>query len=188
VKPLTRPSVASAALSCAAGQHPWNGRCVDDDPLPEQPTPAPPPSCVEGTHLEDGACVVDASPTPTPSPYPQYNAGNGTGQPEPHEAPNPWRGVLAYLAIGTGISAAAFGIGALGAAGKAADGCNETTKTCTNEAAQSRQTATTMAVLADVSLGLTVLSVVGIFLLPSKVKVGAAPTPNGVSAAASWRF
>ncbi|HVH40861.1 MAG TPA: hypothetical protein VM925_00915 [Labilithrix sp.] len=184
--PVTKPSVASSALFCSAGQHPWNGRCVDDEPTPEQAAPAPPPSCVAGTHLENGFCVLDS--TPRPAPYPQYNTGTYGETGQPQDRPNPWRGVLAYVAIGTGISASALGLAALSAAGKAAEGCDEATKTCTPEAAQSRDSAKTMAVIADVSLGLTVLSIIGIFLLPAKVKVGAAASHNGVAASAAWRF
>jgi len=79
-------------------------------------------------------------------------------------------------------------LAALGAAGKAAEGCDAAAKTCTEDAASERSKAKTMAVIADVSLGLTVLSVIGIFVLPSKVKVGAAPIPKGGIASASWQF
>ena len=189
----TRPTVASAALACAAGQHSWNGRCVDDEPMPER-TPAPPVapaprlSCLAGSHLDNGACVLDPM-TPPPA-YPAYNAGGYVAPSNLGEAdrPNPWRALLIYVAVGTGVSATAFGVAALGAASKAAEGCSAATKTCTEDAANERSKAKTMAVLADVSLGLTVLAVVGFFILPARVKFAAAPTPRGVAGSASWQF
>ena len=196
VKPIkpTKPSIASASVTCSAGQHSWNGRCVDDEAVQERTPPPPPPpapptptptSCLAGTHLENGACVIDPMAT-TPASYSSYNPD---GTPKEADGPNPWRTVLVYVAIGTGLSAATFGIAALGAAGKAADGCDSTGKTCSQDAADQRDKAKTYALITDVSLGLTVLSVLGIFLVPShKVKVSAAPTPNGVAASASWRF
>ncbi|HSO35546.1 MAG TPA: hypothetical protein VLT33_23620, partial [Labilithrix sp.] len=112
-------------------------------------------------------------------------AGNGTAD---QDRPNPWRTLLVYLAVGGGISATSFGIAALSAASKATDGCSAATKTCTEDAASSRDRAKTLAVITDVSLGVTALALVGFFLLPSKVKVGAAPVPRGVAGSASWQF
>ncbi len=191
VKPVVKPSVASVAVTCAFGQHMFNGRCVDDEAAPERtPPPVAPPvqvSCLAGSHLENGACVVDPM-TPPPA-YPSYGSG-GAGGPtgDPQEHANPWRAVLAYVAVGAGISTTAFGLAALSAAGKVADGCSEEKQTCSPEAQNERGKAKTMAILADVSLGLTVLAVVGIFILPSKVKVGVSPSPSGVAATAGWVF
>ena len=193
VKPLTKPGIASAAtVTCAAGQHSFSGRCVDDEPVAERP-PVPPPaphvvtSCLAGSHLENGACIDD--PMPVPGRYSAGSPGTGDGTPNgPPDAPNPWRTLLVYLAVGTGVSAGAFGLAALAASSKAADGCNEAARTCTEDAAKSRDTAKTMAIITDVSLGVTVLAVIGIFLLPSRARVGVAPVPKGVAASASWQF
>lgn len=195
LKPGSRPTVASAATACAAGQHSYNGRCVDD-PLPageaEPIAPPTPVSCLPGSHLEHGACVVDpARPARHPQPYASnYDNGGsaGNGAVDPQERPNPWRTLLIYLAVGGGVSATSFGVAALSAASKAADGCSAETKTCTEDAASSRDRAKTLAVITDVSLGVTALALVGFFLLPSKVKVGAAPVPRGVAGSASWQF
>jgi len=198
VKPVAKPTIASAAATCASGQHAVNGRCVDDalppsEPAPE-PAPPPPPvtSCLAGSHFENGACVVN--PMHTPQPYPgSYGSGygengNGNGMAEPQDRPNPWRTLLVYLAVGGGISATSFGIAALSAAGKVSDGCSAATQTCTQDAADARGKAKTLALVTDVSLGLTIAALVGFFLLPSKVKVGAAPVPKGVAGSASWAF
>ena len=198
VKPGTKPTIASAATACATGQHAFNGRCVDDPmppsepaPVPIEPPPPPPPvtSCLPGAHLENGACVVDHGRSAQyPSAYDNSGygtAGNGTAD---QDRPNPWRTLLVYLAVGGGISATSFGIAALSAASKATDGCSAATKTCTEDAASSRDRAKTLAVITDVSLGVTALALVGFFILPSKVKVGAAPVPRGVAGSASWQF
>lgn len=197
VKPGTKPTIASAAATCAAGQHSLNGRCVDDALPPSEPTPTPPPppplvtSCLAGSHLENGACVVD--PMRTAQPYPgSYGSGYGSsstgGIAEPGDRPNPWRTLLIYLAVGGGISASSFGIAALSAAGKASEGCDDATKKCTQEAADARDRAKTLAIVTDVSLGVTIAALVGFFLLPSRVKVGAAPVNKGVAGSASWQF
>ena len=200
VKPGSKPTIASAAAACAAGQHAFNGRCVDDALTPSEPAPIPPPpppppppvtSCLAGSHLENGACVVD--PMRTPQRYPgEYGSGYGStgagAAADPGDRPNPWRTLLIYLAVGGGISASSFGIAALSAAGKVSEGCDDATKKCSQEAADARDKAKTLAIVSDVSLGLTVAALVGFFLLPSKVNVGAAPVNKGVAASASWQF
>ena len=195
-KPATKPpGLAGAIVTCAAGQHTLNGRCVDDAPPPEPAPIAPPPpspvvtSCIAGSHLENGACVVD--PMRTPHPYSSgdpspYSSGGNTGDPQDH--PNPWRTLLIYLAVGGGISATSFGIAALSSATKATEGCDAAKQQCTEEAAAARDKAKTLAIVSDVSLGITLAALVGFFLLPSKVKVGAAPVNKGVAGSASWQF
>lgn len=194
-KPTPKPAsgIASATtVICAAGQHPFNGHCVDDElppkvePKVEPPPkvePRPEPTCFAGSHVENGACVVDAYVPPSSSPN-AYSSGT----PESEGAPNPWRALLGYTAIGTGIAGMAFGLGALSSAKTAKDGCNDTKQTCSPDAADARDKAKTFAILADVSFGITALAVVGIFLLPSRLKVSVAPGPKGVAASAWWAF
>lgn len=196
VKPAAKPpGLAGAIVTCAGGQHTLNGRCVDDAPPPSEPTPiAPPPppvvtSCIAGSHLENGACVVDPMRTPHPyssgDPTPYGNGGNAA---DPQDHPNPWRTLLIYLAVGGGISATSFGIAALSSAAKATEGCDATLRQCPEEAASARDKAKSLALISDVSLGITIAALVGFFLLPSKVKVGAAPANKGVAGSASWQF
>ena len=187
--------VTGSSLSCVAGQHYERGQCVDDERIAEQTPipPPPPPTCIVGSHLEGNACVVDEQAPKTarvaadPAAYdtPPPPPGTALG-----ERPNPWRAVLAYLAVGGGLSTLGFGYAALTDAGKATteNGCNEATHTCTAEAQSARSQAKTFALISDISLGVTVASIIGIFILPSHVKVGAAPTPHGVAANASWQF
>ncbi len=198
VKPGSRPpGLAGAIVTCAAGQHSLNGRCVDDPlppieiaPIPPPPSPPPVTSCVAGSHLENGACVVDPMRAPAP-----YSSGDGSAYgssgnaaTDPQERANPWRTLLVYLAVGGGISATSFGIAALSSAGKASEGCDDAKQTCTEDAAAARDKAKSLALISDVSLGITLAALVGFFLLPSKVKVGVAPTNKGVAGSASWHF
>lgn len=155
---------------------------------PPEPAPAreprlepTPPTCMAGTHLDHGACVVDHDP---PATSPSYGADAAQSR----EVPNPWRGTLAYLAIGGGVTAAGLGYYALSAAKEGTESCDPVTRTCAEGSAAKRSTATTMAILADVALGVTALSVIGLFLVPAKTKVGIAPTNGGAVAGASGSF
>lgn len=154
-KPATKPALATATPTCMSGQHVFNDRCVDDTPPRSlEPTPAPPTpfvSCLPGSHFDNGGCVVNRAVDPSDDPSVQAGE-NAT------ERANPWRSTLLYLAIGSGVSAAAFGSAALSSAGKVADGCNAETRTCTSEAADERSKARTFSIVADVSLGVMVLA------------------------------
>ncbi len=196
-KPVAKPAAgitasASAMPTCAPGQHVYNSRCVDDEPPPKvepppQPQPQPQPevpTCVAGTHLENGACVVDSA-----------GSAHGVGQPygagdpqTPDEQANPWRVTLAYLGIGAAIAGTSAGLIALSSASSAKEECSESTKTCSGEYEGKRKTAMTTAIIADVSFGVAALAFLGVFLLPSKVKVGVTPTQGGAFAGASGRF
>lgn len=200
-RPPTVGSLSSSSHAnptCAPGQHAVNHQCVDDEPLaepaPTPPTPTPPaptppapnqefPSCVAGTHVEEGACVVDRTPTRDSSQPQRYDAS-----PEANVRPNPFRAVLLYGAYGFGLTALVAGPVALAAAKTAKESCSESTRTCGQDYEDKRSTAMTAAVVADVALGLAVLSVVGVVLLPQTVKVGAAPTRGGVFAGLSAEF
>ncbi len=102
--------------------------------------------------------------------------------------PNPWRSVLVYGAVGFGAASLGFGSLALTQAKTASADCEPTTKTCNSSYSDDKQKAMTSAIIADVSLGLAVVSLVGVFILPSTVKVGAAPTPGGFAASAGKSF
>ncbi len=184
---------ASLEPTCASGQHLFRGRCVDDEPTPP-PEPPPPsdPTCPAGTHAQNGACVVDrssasAEPSNEPSPY---------GQPSPYSNPdqpqttgNPVRTTLLYLGVGAGITALTAGYVALANAEAASKSCNDSTKTCGADFDEKKKSAMTYAIVADVSLGIAALSILGFILLPSsKVKASAAPMPGGGYATVGGTF
>lgn len=200
-KPKPKPGTGTASgtiaavtpTSCPTGQHISNGHCVEDEAPPKvepkEPKTEPPPepraepTCFAGSHLENGACVID------PYQAPQSSTPNAYSGAAPSEgAPNPWRGVLMYTAIGTGIAAIGFGYAALGSAKTAKDGCDDNAPTCSPDASDAAKRAKTFAIITDVAFGVTALAVIGIFLLPSKIKVSVAPTTRGVAAATWWNF
>lgn len=209
-KPASKPSVASSSTTvCGAGQHQVGARCVDDEPpIPPPPAcgagqhqvgtrcvddeppppivPPPPPSCVAGTHLENGACVVDPEPRITTY-HPTYGASNPSD--DQQQQSNPYRTLLWYGVYGFGLTALISGSIAVAAAKSANEQCDTDRGFCKPDYADKRSTAITAAVVADVALGLTVLSVLGIILLPSKrTRVGVAPTPGGVTGGVSGKF
>jgi hypothetical protein len=65
----------------------------------------------------------------------------------------------------------------MGAVNDAKKACDEFKSTCTSEYTDKRNSAMTFAVIADVALGLTIVSGVVFFLLPATVTVG--PNQNG---------
>lgn len=181
--PAPAPSagdMTASALECAPGQHPWRGRCVDDEPPSEPVREAP--QCVAGTHLEDGECVADTMPAQEP---PRPYEG---GRPDQREAPNPVRTLLGYSAIGFGLTAMTAGYIAIANGAEAAKRCDEAARTCGPEYESLRSKAITAAIIADVSLGVTALSLLGLWLVPSKVKVSVTPTTGGVFAGAGGQF
>jgi len=182
------PSVGPPTPVCAAGQHPVGTRCVDDEPPPSY-QPPPPPTCVAGTHLENGACVVNEDRPPPP---PTHLGGGAAGQNGEEDGwrPNPFRTVLWYGVYGFGLTALIAGSASLAASKSATEQCSEASKSCGPDYDSKRSTAVTVAVVADVALGLAVLSVVGIILLPAKVpvKVGGGPIPGGGAATVGGKF
>jgi hypothetical protein len=185
VKPAPTPT-------CLSTQHIVDGHCVDDEPPPPEPSPPPPQpppplECPQGTRREGNACVVDHSQEPAhpPPPVPEY--GNQQQQ-QQEDRPNPVRTLFAYGALGFGLTFLVAGGVAVGAAADAKKECDTDKQTCSTQYADKAKTARTWAVVADVSLGLTVISVIGIYLIPSKTTVGVTPTRNGATLGASGSF
>ena len=124
---------------------------------------------------------------PAPSAYPVYRPPPATAA-AGTEGPNPWRTVLVYGAVGFGLGAVGFGTVAAAQAKTAIGDCNSDSGTCSTSYTNDRQKAITSAVIADVALGLGVAALIGAYLLPAKVHVGAAPVPGGFVAGAQKSF
>ena len=181
VMPLSKQTKAAAAVVTTPAPVP---------PTPERPAPAA-KTCPYGQHLEFDVCVDDTqavaavkeAPT-TYSPYTPY----GVNKPAETEMPNPMRWYLAYAAVGAGVIGIASGAGALKLADEATASCSSTTKSCSPNYDDQRSQAITYSWIANVSFGLAALATIGIFLVPSKVKVGGTASSNGVSVGASGSF
>jgi hypothetical protein len=135
------------------------------EPRPYTPPPQPQPQ----------PYTPPPRPSYTSAPPPRYEAPAGAA-----EQPNPWRTLLGYSMLGFGLTSLTAGSIALATAADAKKACNEDTSTCTSDFASKKSDAMKYAVIADVALGITVVSGVVFFLLPAKVSVG--PTSNGGAA------
>lgn len=196
-KPATKPpAVAAASATCGFGQHKEGTKCVDDTPV-EPPRPAPITQCADGMRLEGDHCVpaqqeaVREPPPPPPTNKVEHKAQPSTydAQTHPTEYPNPLRTTLAYAALGLGITSLSAGLIALSAAGKVKDGCNDTTKVCSQEAHDSANLATVAAVVADAALGLGAAAFIAMFFVPATTThVGITPTRNGAAVGARWSW
>jgi hypothetical protein len=148
--------------------------------------PKPPEGCgallqIEVMPLAKAARVEPPAPVPVPEPRPytppqQQNPYT----PPPAEQPNPWRTLLGYSMLGFGLTSLTAGSIALATAADAKKACSDDTSTCTSDYASKKSDAMKYAVIADVALGITVVSGVVFFLLPAKVSVG--PTQSGGAA------
>jgi len=177
-KPRTDPPMV--AKTCPYGQHLEGSICVADSF-----------ACPNGTHREGSLCVDDYpkqsydDPKPTPKPYTPPEDPNAG---KPQEVPNPWRGVLAYGALGLGIGGLSVGGYALAASKTATDLCNEANKTCGPDYESKKKTAMGLAIAADVMLVGGIACGVLAFVLPAKTTVGVAPTPGGGYVSAGKAF
>lgn len=195
-KPATKPpAIASLNTTCASGQHKEGTRCVDDPP-PEPVKPPPPIQCAAGMRLEGDHCTSAPQPEPEPEPTPTPVRHDTKRTPvtyneptHPTEYPNPLRATLGYVALGMGLTSLTAGIIALKSAKTVDEQCNSETKLCSQDAKDAKGTAIIAGVVTDVSLGLGIAAIIGIFLVPATTThaaVGVAPTKNGASIDARW--
>lgn len=187
-----------------------NGQCVD----PKKPKSDAPPviakTCPYGQHLEGSVCVPDATQCPTgthregslciddnpqanyddpkPKPPKPYVPPEDPNAGKPQEAPNPWKGILAYGALGLGIGGLTLGGYSFAASKAATDLCNSNNKTCAPDYQSKKNTAIGMAIAADVLMGAGIACGVLALVLPSKTTVGVTPTPGGAVVGAGKTF
>jgi hypothetical protein len=88
--------------------------------------------------------------------------------------------------LGFGLTSLTAGSLALAASADAKKSCNDATSTCSSDFKDKKSQAMLYAIIADVSLGITVLSGVVFFLLPAKVSV--TPTKDGAVVGAQRAF
>lgn len=175
-----------AEPNCPFGTRAEGGRCVEAPKRAPDPPPAP-VDCPTGWHEQGTVCVRDSisrSYHETPSPQPAPMA-----PPPSHEdptRPNPIRTLLGYGALGLGLVGASVGSLALTSARSAAQSC--TASECADDYSDKRASAVRYGIAADIMLGLAAVSLVGFFLVPARVKIGAGPTSGGVAATAGGRF
>jgi hypothetical protein len=180
VMPLSKANAVAAAAVTTPARVP---------PTPERPAPAA-KTCPYGQHLEFDVCVDDTQPiasvqqAPTTySPFSPY----GVQKPET-EMPNPMRWYLAYAAVGTGVLGIITGAAAMRTADEAVASCSSTTTSCPPDYDKQRSQAIAYSWVSNVSFGVAALATIGIFLVPSKIKVGGTASSNGVSVGASGAF
>lgn len=186
---LTGTGGLGPAPTCSSNQHLENNRCVENPP-PEPVMPPPPVQkrCAAGERLEGDSCIPIERPVPKithedPKPVPAYEQTSKV-----HEEANPWRTVLFYGAIGAGIVWTTASLASFAAVDRADKECPSAKGFCTQKGLDERDSAKTFAIVSDISLGVTALALLGFFLVPATVKVGAAPTKGGGFANVTWSF